>query len=82
MESNNDDNKLSEINRHLGRLDRYLTSGWRAFIRGVYQGAGGVAGAAIIIFIIGIILNVVGVIPEFKEYADNFKIILEDIRSR
>ncbi len=82
MEPNKDEKTFEQINSHLARLDKYLTRGWRAFWRGMLSGAGGVVGAAVIIFLIGVILNIVGVIPAFKDYVDGFKAIFEEIRAR
>ena len=69
------------MNRHLARIDKALNSPWRAFLRGTFQGLGSIIGATIIIVLIGWILNAVGVIPEFKEYVDEFKTMIQDIRS-
>jgi hypothetical protein len=82
MDTEKNEADVSEIKRHLARIDRALNSSWRSFLRGTFQGLGSIVGATIIILIIGWILNVIGVIPEFKEYVDDFKVMLQDLRSR
>jgi hypothetical protein len=82
MDTEKNEADVSEIKRHHARIDRALNSSWRSFLRGTFQGLGSIVGATIIILIIGWILNVIGVIPEFKEYVDDFKVMLQDLRSR
>ncbi len=72
---------ISEIKRHLARIDKALNSSWRSFLRGTFQGLGSIIGATIVILLIGWILNVIGVIPEFKEYVEEFKTMVQDIRN-
>lgn len=69
-----------EITRHLARIDKALNSPWRAFVRGTFQGLGSIIGAAVVLVIIGFILNAVGVIPAFHDSVDEFKQLLIDIR--
>jgi hypothetical protein len=72
---------ISEIKRHLARIDKALNSSWRSFVRGTFQGLGSIIGATIVIVFIGWVLNIVGVIPEFKGYVDEFKTMVQDIRN-
>lgn len=80
MSQNNNELNGDEITRHLARIDRALNSPWRAFVRGTFQGLGSIIGATIVIVFIGWILNIIGVIPEFKEYIEEFKVVVQDIR--
>lgn len=82
MDTEKVDGDISEIKRHLARIDNALNSSWRSFLRGTFQGLGSILGAVVIIFVIGWLLNILGVIPAFKDYVDDFKGILQDIRSR
>ncbi|MDO8602123.1 MAG: hypothetical protein Q7R62_03325 [bacterium] len=82
METEKKDVDFEAMNKHLARIDKALNSSWRSFLRGTFQGLGSILGAVLVIFIIGTILNVVGVIPEFKKYVDDFKNILQEIRTR
>lgn len=72
---------ISDIKRHLARIDRALNSSWRSFLRGTFQGLGSIIGATIVIVLIGWILNIIGVIPEFKEYVEEFRTMVQDIRN-
>lgn len=80
MDTPKNEADISEIKRHLARIDKALNSSWRSFVRGTFQGLGSIVGATIIIVLIGWILNVIGVIPEFKEYVEEFKVMLQDVR--
>lgn len=71
-----------EMNQHLARIDRALNSPWRAFVRGTFQGLGAIVGAAIVLVFVGWILNIIGVIPAFRDSAAEFKQLLIDIRGR
>ena len=73
---------ISEIKRHLARIDKALNSSWRSFLRGTFQGLGSIIGATIVIVFIGWIFNVIGIIPEFKEYVEEFRAMLQAVSSR
>ncbi len=76
------DKDQAEMNKHLARIDRALTSPWRSFVRGTFQGLGSIVGAAIILVIIGWVLNMIGVYPAFKESVAEFRQLLIDVRGR
>lgn len=65
--------ELDKINRSLTGIFHKTESLWRAFARGVLQGIGGILGVALAVATIGWILNVMGVIPGFREQAKEWK---------
>ncbi|MBI3231534.1 MAG: hypothetical protein HYZ51_00405 [Candidatus Doudnabacteria bacterium] len=70
--------ELDKINRSLVGIFHKTESLWRAFVKGVLQGLGSILGVALAIVIIGWILNVMGVIPGFKEQAIKFQTMWQD----
>ncbi len=77
--------KLDEINKNLVEIKK-RTGGtwWRALWHGALRGAGTVIGIALVLVIIGWFLNVIGVIPAFREQArswqKNWEQTLEQVR--
>jgi hypothetical protein len=70
---------LHDIEHEVVVLRKAMTSLWLVFMRGLVNGAGYVVGAAIILTIIGWILNVVGVIPEFAQSVNEFRASIDRI---
>lgn len=76
-----------ELKNHLERIEGELSSirkssavTWRTmFWRGCVYGVGYIAGALVIILIVGWILNVVGVIPAFSRQVAEFRAALENV---
>ena len=65
--------QVEEINENV-EIIRIKTGGnWTAFFRGVLAGFGSVVGAFIAILIIGWVLNIVGIIPAFRQQANNWR---------
>lgn len=52
----------------------------RAFFRGIMSGLGYIAGFVLALVIIGFILNVIGVIPAFRQQAREWQQTLEQIK--
>lgn len=75
-----------ELTTHLERIEQELTAfrkesnGLSAnLLRGIAHGAGYVVGAALIITVIGWILNIVGIIPAFGDQISELRSMLESI---
>lgn len=69
-----------ELTKHLGKIEKEITllrqemTGYSySFIRGLFSGAGYIIGAALILTIIGWILNIIGVIPAFTQGVSEFR---------
>lgn len=71
--------QLEEINQNLVSLKRQGRVR-NAFWRGVLSGMGSVLGVAVVLVMIGWILNAVGVIPAFREQAQSLRSTLEEIK--
>ncbi len=61
--------QLEKIDNHLVGIFHKTESLWRAFVRGMLQGIGSIAGIALAILLIGWILNAMGIIPGIREQA-------------
>lgn len=70
---------LTKIEKEIIVLRKEMTTLWPVFIRGVVNGAGYVVGAAIILTLIGWMLNIVGVIPAFTKGVNEFRASVERI---
>ena len=70
--------ELDKLNRTLVGIFHKTESFWRAFVRGVLQGLGSILGVVLAIIIIGWILNVMGVIPGFRQQASEWKEMWQD----
>jgi hypothetical protein len=70
---------LEKIEDDLSRMRIASTGIWHTLWRGCVYGAGYVIGAALIIVIVGWILNLVGVIPAFGREVTDFRTALENI---
>ncbi len=64
---------LKAIEKEVTVLRKELTDLRPVFLRGVVNGAGYVVGGAIILTLIGWILNAVGVIPAFTQGVSEFR---------
>jgi phage shock protein PspC (stress-responsive transcriptional regulator) len=71
---------LEKIIVKLEAIEKKSESLWKSFFRGVVQGLGNVIGVAIVLVVIGWVLNAVGVIPAFQEQARELKQTLEEFR--
>lgn len=69
--------QLEAINTTLVEIKTKKTHGiWRAFFNGMFTALGYVAGLAIIILILGWILNITGLLPEFKRQVNDFQVMM------
>lgn len=75
---------LQKIDAHLQNIHQKTESVWHGFTRGALHGLGSVIGVALALVIIGWILNVVGIIPAFKEqtqiWQQNWNQTLEEVK--
>jgi hypothetical protein len=75
-------NHLATIESEVIRIRKQSTSAWRALWHGVIYGAGYVMGAAIIVIIIGWVLNIVGIIPALSQQVTEFRSALQNVNGR
>lgn len=74
------ENHLAHIENEVTEMRKKTLSTWRIFWHGIVYGAGYVVGAAIIIVVIGWILNIVGVIPALSRQVTEFRTALEKVK--
>lgn len=65
--------EIQNLNENIQKLNQRLNSPFLAFFKGILTGLGSVLGAGIAIILIGWFLNVIGVIPAFREQANEWK---------
>ena len=77
-----------ELKQHLEKIEKELiyfressVSLRATFVRGIFHGAGYVIGVVLVIILIGWILNIVGVIPAFTSFVNEFRAALDRIGS-
>lgn len=70
---------LQSIEKEVVVLRKDMTSLWQVFMRGLVNGAGYVIGAALILTLIGWVLNAVGVIPAFTQGVTEFRASIDRI---
>jgi len=73
MNENDLNKNVSEINDHVAQISRKVGGSWLALWRGILTGFGYIIGALIAVIIIGWVLNIVGVIPAFKNQVESLK---------
>lgn len=70
--------KLEEINKHVEQVKIHVKPKlWRSFLDGVFRGAGSIVGVVLALFLIGWVLNIIGVIPAFREQVDEWKGLID-----
>ena len=80
---NTDPNQqIVEIKEHVVRIDRRIGGAGMALWRGILTGFGYIIGAFIAILIIGWVLNVIGIIPSFKQQVNSLKDTLQQAQQR
>lgn len=72
---------LENIEKQLVSINRKTPTSLGALGRGVITGFGSVLGVVIAITIIGFVLNILGIIPAFKNEADSWKSILNQAQN-
>jgi len=75
-------NHLIVIEGELVKIRRRSTSTWQSIWHGVAYGMGYIVGAAIIVIIIGWILNIIGVIPALSQQVTQFRNAVESVNGR
>lgn len=70
---------LEKIEKEVTTLRKELTALWLVFMRGLINGAGYVVGAALVLTLIGWVLNVIGVIPAFTQGVNEFRASVDRI---
>ncbi len=73
--------QLDQIDSHLVELKNKKGSGvWRAFFNGMFGALGYVAGLAIVLVILGWVLNKTGLLPAFKKQISSFQEIIDNAK--
>ncbi len=80
MNNTNPDREIKELTENMKRLNQTMSSAWLSFGKGLLGGLGSVLGAGIAIILIGWFLNVIGVIPAFREQANQWREAFEQTR--
>lgn len=80
MNNTTPDREIKELTENMSRLNRTMSSPWLSFGKGLLGGLGSVLGAGIAIILIGWFLNVIGVIPAFREQADQWREVFQQSR--
>ena len=70
---------LEVIEKELSEMRKETVSLKSSLVRGLVYGAGYILGAALIIIIIGWILNIVGIIPAFNDQVTEFRSALDRV---
>ena len=72
---------LEKINQNLIEIKQKTgTRFWRAFFNGVASGVGYLVGVAIVLVIVGYVLNTLGVIPAFRNEIGRINNTLDELR--
>lgn len=70
---------LENIEKEIIDLRKSSTGFSSTLIRGMVYGAGYVAGAVLVVIIVGWILNIIGIIPAFNDQVSEFRAALQRI---
>ncbi|MBC7836451.1 hypothetical protein H7X87_01590 [Acetobacteraceae bacterium] len=73
---------LEHIEVELKEIKKRTPTSYRAFINGIFQGAGAIVGGILAVALIGFLLSVFGVIPGLGEIAHYFQNIMGQLHSR
>ena len=65
--------ELDKVNANLVAILHKTESTWWALVRGALHGFGTVIGILFAILLIGWILNIMGILPGFKQQAEKFQ---------
>jgi leucyl aminopeptidase len=72
--------ELDTINANLQQINKKTgNSVWRSFLHGAMSGMGSIVGVMIALAILGYILNVVGVIPAFRNRISHLNNTLDEL---
>lgn len=73
---------LKEISKKIDRIDSRIYPWWKMVLMGTLHGIGAVIGAALVIAIVGFVLNVLGYFPVIGDMAKGLKLFLENYSGR
>jgi hypothetical protein len=73
---------LEQINNNVEEISHKVGGSWHALWRGILSGFGYVIGAFVAILIIGWVLNIIGIIPAFKQQVESLKDTLQQTQQR
>lgn len=75
-----------ELKKSLDTINQSIISirdhWWKSFFNGMLSGVGSVFGVAIALFILGFVLNVIGVIPAFRNQMQKWEDILQQTQQK
>jgi hypothetical protein len=71
---------LNEIHSSVVRLDKGRW--WKSLLDGIFRGVGSIIGVTIAILIIGWVLNVIGIIPSFRQEVDRWRGLLQETQKQ
>ncbi|MFA5991072.1 MAG: hypothetical protein WC794_02385 [Candidatus Doudnabacteria bacterium] len=72
---------LVEINQHLGVIRAKKNPGiWRAFFNGMFSALGYIAGLALVIVVLGWVLNKTGLLDSFQKQVKDFQFLTEQAK--
>lgn len=81
MDQKENDINLEQIHQDIIDVRNKLPGHWKGLWNGILTGIGSVIGVALAIVIIGFILNLIGVIPSFRNEVQSWKDILQETQS-
>ena len=72
---------LVEINQHLAVIRTKKNPGiWRAFFNGMFSALGYIAGLALVIVVLGWILNKTGMLTAFQQQIKDFQVLTDQAK--
>jgi len=71
---------IKDLNKSVTKLDSRVNKWWKILLHGMLQGAGAVIGAALVFSLLGLLLNIAGVLPYIGDTALELKGILDKVR--
>jgi hypothetical protein len=73
---------LSGINQHLVDIEKNQKQGiWRHFFKGMFSAFGYIVGLFLFVFILGFILNKLGILPAWREQVKTFQSLIDKAQS-
>ena len=82
MNENDVNKQIADIRDSVEQINHRIGGGWTTLWRGILSGLGYVLGALIALIIIGWVLNVIGIIPAFKQQVNSLKDSLQQASSK
>jgi hypothetical protein len=73
---------LSGINQHLVDIKKQQKQGiWRLFFNGMFSAFGYIVGLFVFVFVLGFILNKLGILPAWREQVKTFQSLIDKAQS-